>query len=453
VLVVHACGKKRVWQDHEAAILQQVADQLAIAIQQANLFEQLQKEQKKLTQTNEALAHSNENLARATRLKDEFLANMSHELRTPLNAILGMAEGLQEGIFGKANALQVRALQTIERSGLHLLSLINDILDVAKIESGQIELEYNSVSINYLCSSSFVFVRQQALQKHIQLETKLAPDLTNAFVDERRMRQVLINLLNNAVKFTPEGGTVTLSASLLPKADDETQPSYLRIAVQDTGIGIAPENINRLFQPFVQIDGALNRKYAGTGLGLALVKQIVELHGGRVELTSELGTGSCFTIDLPCEPEPILVGDSPISRQSKTGQNDVPAKVADDPRSLRLILLAEDNEANIITISSYLNAKGYRVISAKNGREAIAMACTESPDLILMDIQMPEMDGFEAIRRLRDDPNFSNTPILALTALAMEGDRERCLEVGANDYLSKPVRLKELAELIKGFCH
>jgi CheY-like chemotaxis protein len=291
-----------------------------------------------------------------------------------------------------------------------------------------------------------VFIKQQALQKRIRLETKFAPDLTDVFVDERRIRQVLINLLTNAVKFTPEGGTINLTASRLPKVNHPTQQHYLRIAVTDTGIGIAPENISKLFQPFIQIDGALNRQYAGTGLGLALVKQIVELHGGQVNLTSELGVGSCFSIDLPCEPTTISVS-SPTP--PATVQNETSTTVDDAPVSLPLILLAEDNEANIVTVSSYLNAKGYRIISAKNGKEAIAMTYAESPDLILMDIQMPEMDGLEAIRKLREDPSLKNIPIIALTALAMPGDRERCLEAGANGYLSKPVRLKELATKIR----
>jgi PAS domain S-box-containing protein len=391
-------------------------------------------------------------LIQVARLKDEFLANMSHELRTPLNAILGMTEGLQEKFFGTINKPQVKALQTIERSALHLLSLINNILDVAKIESGQIELEQASVAITHLCSSSLVFVKQPALKKRIRLETKLTPDLIDVFVDERRMRQVLINLLTNAVKFTPEGGTVTLSVSLLPDADvprvdDGTRQHYFRIAVRDTGIGIAPENINKLFQPFVQIDSALNRKYAGTGLGLALVKQIVELHGGRVEVMSELGIGSCFTIDLPCGAEAILPCNS--SMFPIAGQGDLPATVSGVPLTTPLILLAEDHEANISTVSNYLTAKGYRVISAKNGKEAIAMAYTQSPDLILMDIQMSEMDGLEAMEQIRQDSQLRNIPIIALTALAMAGDRERCLDAGADHSLSKPVRLKELATTIQ----
>ncbi|MDQ2098304.1 MAG: PAS domain S-box protein, partial [Tychonema bourrellyi B0820] len=213
LLVVHACREKRVWQESEAQLLQQIANQLAIAVQQASLFEQLQQQlterqqaQQQLTERNQQLGASNEELARATRLKDEFLANMSHELRTPLNAIMGMSEGLQEQVFGIVNEKQIKALQTIERSGSHLLELINDILDVAKIESGQIELDCAPVSINHLCQSSLPFIKQQALQKRIQLEIKVPLNLPDLLIDERRMRQVLINLLNNAVKFTPNGG-------------------------------------------------------------------------------------------------------------------------------------------------------------------------------------------------------------------------------------------------------
>ncbi len=253
------------------------------------------------------LQQANQALIRATRLKDEFLANMSHELRTPLNAVLGITESLQEGIFGEINQEQNQALQTIERSGNHLLELINDILDVAKIESGQIELSSKLTAVAPLCQSGLVFIKQQALKKHIHIETLLPQNLPILLLDARRIRQVLINLLSNAVKFTPDGGCITLAVSSQhlpddPESVDSPTQNYLRIAVIDTGIGIAPKHINKLFQPFVQIDGALNRKYQGTGLGLALVKRIVELHGGRVGVTSQVGVGSCFTVDLPCHP-------------------------------------------------------------------------------------------------------------------------------------------------------
>ncbi|MEH2415800.1 GAF domain-containing protein [Nostoc sp.] len=452
VLVVHACKEKRVWKDSEAQLLQQIANQLAIAIQQASLFEQLQQELAKGQQAEAKLTESNQELARATRLKDEFLANMSHELRTPLNAILGMTEGLQEEVFGIVNERQLKALQTIEGSGSHLLELINDILDVATIEAGQIKLDCTSTSVADLCQSSLAFIKQQAFQKRIKVEIKLQLNLPDLLVDQRRIRQVLINLLNNAVKFTSEGGRIILEVAQLSSdmaTTDSSEQHFLRIAVNDTGIGISSENIKQLFQPFIQIDSALNRQYPGTGLGLALVKRIVELHGGRVGLTSQLDVGSCFTIELPCTP------GSPFSPEL-TADNQPPATLkldfppANETASLApLILLAEDNQANISTVSSYLGAKGYRILLATNGQEAIDLATTHQPDLILMDIQMSGMDGLEAIRQIRLNPNLIDIPILALTALAMTGDRDRCLEAGANEYLTKPVKLKQLATTIQ----
>jgi signal transduction histidine kinase len=385
----------------------------------------------------------NEELIRANRLKDEFLANMSHELRTPLNAILGMTEGLLEQIFGDVNDSQTKVLQTIESSGSHLLELINDILDVAKIESGQIELDCHPTAIVPLCQSSLAFIKQQAIAKRIQINTQISANLPDVLVDERRMRQVLINLLNNAVKFTADGGQVTLEVTLTSQEDALLgMRNHLQIAIADTGIGIAPENIHKLFQPFVQIDSALNRKYEGTGLGLALVKRIVDLHGGTVGLTSEVGVGSCFTITIPYT-------DAATSSLEIASQLELTSELSQPKHDNHLILLAEDNEANIEMISSYLEAIGYRLLLAKNGLEAIALAQQQQPDLILMDIQMPIMDGLEAIPKIRQIPHLVNVPIIALTALAMTGDRDRCLAAGATEYLPKPVKLKVLKQMMQ----
>jgi PAS domain S-box-containing protein len=399
------------------------------------------------------LHQTNGELARATRLKDEFLANMSHELRTPLNAILGMSEGLQEQIFGPINERQAKALSTIERSGSHLLELINDILDVAKIESGQVELDWVPISVTTLCQSSLAFINQQALKKRLQIRTQVPPHLSPLWGDERRLRQVLINLLANAVKFTPEGGQITLQvAPLDPEkispptgaaASNLAPLGWLRIAVTDTGIGIAPEHLNYLFQPFIQIDSTLNRQYPGTGLGLALVKRLVHLHGGQVGLTSELGVGSCFTVDLP------WTTTVPKAQLPAAPDPDYATTEEEATRPLPLILLAEDNQANISTLSSYLGAKGFRLTIAYNGEDAIAQAQAQKPDLILMDIQMPGMDGLEAMEHLRRIPDLADIPIIALTALVMAEDRDRCLAAGATDYLPKPVRLKELTQRIQ----
>ena len=388
------------------------------------------------------LQQTNKKLARATRMKDEFLANMSHELRTPLNAILGMTEGLQEKIFGNVNERQLKALKTIEDSGLHLLELINEILDLAKIESGNLELNYNAVTVTELCQSSLTFIKQQAKKKNIQLQQNIPVNLPEIEVDERRIRQVLINLLNNAIKFTPAAGKVTLEVRNV-KSDETSDKNYISFAVKDTGIGIPVEKLNLQFKPFVQIDSACNRQYKGTGLGLALVKKIVELHEGQVEVSSEVGVGSCFVVKLPFTTQ--LPSRSDQSQAvSESGFSIVESKTLDSP----LILLAEDNEANINTLSSYLRAKGYRIQVAKNGRAAIEQVEVEFPSIILMDIQMPEVDGLTAIRQIRQLPKLALTPIIALTALAMEGDRERCLVAGANMYLSKPVKLKKLSQSI-----
>ncbi|MBE9176162.1 PAS domain S-box protein, partial [Synechocystis salina LEGE 06155] len=445
VLVVHACHTRRVWQPEEAELLQQVANQLAIAIKQSQLFEQLQTELGERQKAQQELTQRNEELIRATRLKDEFLANMSHELRTPLNAVLGMTEGLKDGIFGPVNDRQINAISTIERSGSHLLDLINDILDVAKIEADQMELHLAPTDLVNLCQNSISLIRQQTINKKQQLTVHLPYNLPPIILDERRIFQVLVNLLNNAVKFTPEGGQITLKVTPPAQVPNNTPgEQYISFIVSDNGIGISPTNMQKLFQPFVQIDSALNRQYQGTGLGLTLAKRIVELHRGEISLTSEEGVGSSFKFQLP-----YLASDAPPSRPIiLTEQSISPSPVSAPPLSSRdspLLLLAEDNEANIKTVSSYLKVKGYRISLAKNGLEAIHEAETLRPDLILMDIQMPKLDGLEAIKRIRAIPDLASMPIIAITALAMEGDRQRCLEAGATDYVTKPIKLKELA--------
>ncbi|MFN8782614.1 MAG: ATP-binding protein, partial [Pseudanabaena sp.] len=263
--------------------------------------------------SNEKLIATNKELERVTRLKDEFLAAMSHELRTPLNAILGISEGLLEQVFGELNQRQQGSLKTIHKSGQHLLELINDILDVAKVEAGMFTLDLTSVSVRYLCDSSLSFVKHLAIQKNIQLNLIIHDGVpTEIVIDERRMRQLLINLLSNAVKFTPKNGTVNLEASLanvaigLSEANSEENfksdfKPELRFSVSDTGIGISMEDINKLFQPFVQINSSLSRQYAGTGLGLNLVKKLAELHGGNISVRSKVGEGSCFTVSFPYE--------------------------------------------------------------------------------------------------------------------------------------------------------
>ncbi|MBE9033201.1 PAS domain S-box protein [filamentous cyanobacterium LEGE 11480] len=396
-------------------------------------------------QMNERLAMTNRELTRATQLKDEFLANMSHELRTPLNAVLGMCELLQEELYGPLNAHQMKSIGTIARSGEHLLALINDVLDVSKISVGQVDLDLTSVEVQRLCEACSMLVKQQAYKQELQLEVVIEPDIHLIAADERRLLQAIVNLLSNAVKFTPERGCVTLDVTR--QSNVENHPGeWICFAVKDTGIGIASTDYDRLFQPFIQVDSRLNRKYEGTGLGLTLVKQITEMHGGFITVKSEVGRGSCFALYLPDVALPLSLMGAVSPSVSQLSHADV------GPTSQEfLILLAEDNEANILTISAYLEALGYDLVVAHNGREAITMARTMSIDLILMDIQMPEMDGLEAIRQIRQTPLTAEVPIIALTALAMEGDREKCLAAGADDYVSKPIKLKQLATMVQQY--
>lgn len=246
-----------------------------------------------LQQINKQLALKNEELAHAMQMKDQFLANMSHELRTPLNTILGNAEILLDEIIGSINERQQKAISSIDRSGQHLLSLINDLLDLAKIGSGEVDLQRAPIPIQMLCDSSIGFIQPLAQKKQIQLETHISLGPVMLWGDERRLRQVLINLLSNAVKFTPDGGKVTLEVQF------NFQLKITQLSVRDTGVGIAPENLQKLFQAFVQVDSNLSRRYQGTGLGLAIVKKIVELHNGTVSVESTVGQGSCFTVCLP----------------------------------------------------------------------------------------------------------------------------------------------------------
>ncbi len=300
----HKLQKYGEWVYEEVRISPCGEDEVLVLVR--NISDRKQAEEA-LQLSNEKLIATNEELERVTRLKDEFLATMSHELRTPLNAILGISEGLLEQVFGELNQKQQKSLTTIQKSGQHLLELINDILDVAKIESGLFTLDITIVSVRYLCESSLSFVNHQATQKNIQLNLVIDPNVPTAIrIDERRMRQVLINLLSNAVKFTPKNGKVILEVKSTKveysESYSESHPkSELYFSVFDTGIGISLEDINRLFQPFVQIDSSLNRQYAGTGLGLNLVKKLAELHGGQVSVESKVDEGSCFTVVIPYE--------------------------------------------------------------------------------------------------------------------------------------------------------
>ena len=393
----------------------------------------------------EALRRANLDLEQAMRLKNEFLANMSHELRTPLNGILGFAQILLTGFRGPLNLEQQKYVRLIEQSGQRLQGLISDLFDIARIEAGELVLHPEPVEIAEICQASLAAVQEAARQKNIAISYLPDPAAQRLQVDRLRLKQILVNLLSNAVKFTPAAGQVGLQVQAIP------QNNAVQFIVSDTGIGIAPENLQLAFSPFVQVDGSLSRPQEGAGLGLALVKRLVELHGGSVAVESEPGAGSRFYVRLPWLPETetwhLLEPQAdwpPVRPAADTGAALEPAAL----ESRGTILLAEDNEMNLMAVGDFLQSIGYQMVYARDGAEALAMAQTNPPDLILMDIQMPVMDGLQATRRLRAEARFTATPIVALTALAMPGDRERCLEAGANDYLSKPVRLVDLERLV-----
>lgn len=379
-----------------------------------------------------ALSRANEELASAARLKDEFLAGMSHELRTPLTAILGLADLLLAGGRGPLSEGQARAVGMVRESGRHLLALITDILDVSKIGAGRLELSLGWVDLRGVCEDAVALVAPSAVQRRHALSLDAPGERTLFRADERRVKQVLVNLLGNAVKFTPPGGTVGVVAV----ADEER--AEVRITVHDSGPGIAPGARERLFQPFVQLDARLAREHEGSGLGLVLVERLVALHGGRVELESEPGRGSRFAVVLPWVRRD---GDATSPRRRRGEAR--PERIPPAPAGAR-VLLVEDNATQADLFAEALGAAGFRVEVARNGLEALEVAGRLDPDLVVMDVQMPGMDGLEATRRLRASPALRETPVLALTALVMPGDRERCREAGVDEYLAKPVPLAEL---------
>lgn len=450
--------------EEDLHLLTSLANPAAAAIENAHLYEQAQqeiRERKRIEAALESertllaqrveertadLTATNAELARAVRLKDEFLASMSHELRTPLNAILGISEALQEQVYGALNEKQLGSLQRIEESGRHLLDLINDILDLSKVEAGKLEMEFEPSSVESVCQASLNFIKRDAQKKRLTVHYHRDETITVIQADERRLKQILVNLLSNAVKFTDEGGELGLEVK------GNVDAEIVTFRVWDTGIGIRREDMSRLFKPFVQLDSRLSRQYSGTGLGLSLVYRFTEMHGGSVSLESEPGQGSQFTVALPwIKVHRPTFGDEPASQPPPSAAFNANGT---RPRLPATILIAEDTETILYALDEYLRVKGFRVIKTRDGQEAVEQTLAHRPDLILMDIQMPVMDGLEAIRRIRaSESEMKNTqvPIIALTALAMPGDRERCLQAGANGYLSKPVRLTDLIKSIGGF--
>ncbi len=368
----------------------------------------------------------------ANRAKSEFLANMSHELRTPLNGLLGMAELLR---FTSPTPEQEEYIYGMQDSADNLLQIINDILDISKIEAGKVELEECSFSLAQLLETVVASHRPAALKKGLHLTCTLQPDFPE-FVcgDQLRIKQIILNLLSNAIKFTSIG-SITVDGTVV----EQTGNRYtIQLSVCDTGIGMTSDTIARIFMPFEQADSSTTRCFGGTGLGLAISQKLVELMGGEIKVSSTPGTGSCFILEL------TLTGGS--EQQLSTSQQNA-AEATSSPCSYT-VLIAEDNQINQRTIEMLLQKMGHKTICAGNGQQAIDIWKTTPVDLIIMDIQMPVLDGVEAVRIIRQDEQNSNrhTPVLALTADVMKATRDSLKAHGFDHYASKPVRSSDLRE-------
>jgi signal transduction histidine kinase/ActR/RegA family two-component response regulator len=415
-------------------------------------------------------------LSRASAYKTEFLANMSHELRTPLNSLLLLARLLADNPEHNLTEKQIEFARTIHSAGSDLLSLIDDILDLSKIEAGRMDVEPDQVDFDGVRSYVEQAFIPQAEDKGLELRVEVSPDLPESIVtDAQRLQQILRNLLSNAVKFTEEG-SVTLSIHPAPPEIAFEIPGLagarqaVAFAVSDTGIGISDEKLSLIFEAFQQADGTTSRKYGGTGLGLSISREFAALLGGTIVVSSRPGEGSTFTLYMP----DALVGDA-VPAPSLPQQPNIPA--AEPRRSLSsldlplitprpelethtvspasrqldgaTVLIVDDDVRNVFALTSALEMHGLNVLYSDNGVDGVRLLA-EHPevDIVLMDAMMPEQDGYETTRGIRRNQRFANLPVVFLTAKAMPGDRESALAAGASDYITKPVDLDELIELM-----
>jgi two-component system chemotaxis sensor kinase CheA len=417
-----------------------------------------------------------EELKLSSKYKSEFMANMSHELRTPLNSILILSEMLSDPNDSKLNEEQQEFARVINSSGQDLLTLINDILDLSKVEVGKLEVVFDEMNLSELPELLHRNFDHVAKKKNIDFiieKSKNVPDIF--FTDEQRFQQILKNLLSNAFKFT-EKGSVSVQ---IQKADEEIVAQWIQtkgasnwveIKVTDTGIGISKEKQKLIFEAFQQGDGATMRKYGGTGLGLSICREFAKLLGGWVIVDSEEGQGSTFTFFIPSMPEGFKnVGEAiaaspevaaanhddsaaPFGDQGEpdVGMMDEEARDKAKPFCNKTVLVVDDDHRNIFALKNALKHEGMEILTAENGFECLELLEKGNDiDVILMDIMMPGMDGYETMTRIREQSKFEDLPIIALTAKAMKGDREKCLKAGASDYVSKPLKLDQLLSVLR----
>lgn len=377
----------------------------------------------------------NQELEQANKLKSEFLANMSHELRTPLNSIIGFSEVLKDGVTGKLNAEQEEYATDIFESGHHLLSLVNDILDLAKIEAGRMTLMPEVVDVGGVIEKSVSMLKEKALDKGLKISMKIEEGIEGIVLDGRKFKQIIYNLLSNAVKFTDSGGSVSIEASMV-KIDSK---EFFEVVVSDNGIGIAPDELDKLFTPFVQLDASMSRRYEGTGLGLAMVKRLMGLHNGTVRVESETAKGTSFTIRFPTELEVeplLLLKNKGVGEQSSRG-------ALDERVEAPVVLIVEDDDAAAEIIRIKLINEGLRVVRVESAEEALEEVAIRPPDLIILDIMLPGMDGWDFLTRIKEHETLSHTPVVIVSILAEE-NRKKGFSLGAAKILQKPIDNEQL---------
>ncbi len=429
-------------------LIEAAIGQLAYVLRQAELWQQAQAQIHTLQQTNQTLTQ-------VSKLKSEFLANTSHEIRTPLSSILGFTHLLREQGFTPDSARHQEYLRIILTSGQHLLALINDILDLSKIEANQMDLEWADTELEPLCKLALTLVKEKANDKGLMLRLDRPIECDRIAADPLRLKQMLFNLLSNAIKFTASG-----SIGLRLRPDGQ----YLRFTVWDTGAGIPPEQQSLLFRAYSQLPQDEANRSIGTGLGLALTQKLAELHGGWIEVASTVGEGSAFTIVLPLAPATALLQPAqqmtialatglplpPIAPIAPPRPSPSPKKFRQAERNYHL-LLVEDHPANARLLITYLCKLGYEVTWAKDSQMMWRSLEQSLPAMILMDVNLPDVDGLTLTRQLRDHDRYQNLPIIVQTAMAMTGDRETCMAAGVDEYITKPIDLNRLADVIRQY--
>ncbi|HKA36314.1 MAG TPA: ATP-binding protein, partial [Thermoanaerobaculia bacterium] len=407
--------------------------------------EQIQEQNRVIEQARQSALEARDSAEAANRAKSAFLANMSHELRTPLNAIIGYSEMLEEDAQASGNAPFVSDLQKIRAAGKHLLGLINDVLDLSKVEAGKMKLFLETFDVERVVEE-VVSTASALMEKNgNKLVVSCAPHVGQLREDITKVRQVLLNLLSNAAKFT-EKGTVSLDVT----RENDVAGTWVVFRVRDTGIGMTPEQLGKLFQAFTQADGSTQRKYGGTGLGLALSRKFCVMMGGDINAESEPGKGSTFTMRLPGDVENVDGEATSIHLSVKKRLSQLvalPEKAPAAAHAARRSMLVIDDDPSVCELMTRLCGKeGFEVLTAANGEDGLKLAREKRPNLITLDVVMPGIDGWSVLKTLKTDPQLSGIPVVMIT---ISDERERGLALGAADYLVKPVDRNRLAGVLE----